>query len=125
MTTTSRFKVRFSLERKTYMKWIVKEGNQSRVLSPDEVSLLLEGCRMVNRQSIAKAINKGADKRVCAWIEAENVTILPAEAAIRDITKYVRFDPRHTPHWTDEDDTNIDGNQYSSLLTKGRRVYKN
>lgn len=107
------------------MKWIVKEGNQSRVLNPDEVSLLLEGCRMVNRQSIAKAINRGADKRVCAWIEAEKLTILPAGEAIKDVTKYVRFDPRDTPHWIDEDDVNIDGNQYPSLLTKGRRVYKN
>lgn len=124
--TTSRskerhFKVRFSLEKKTYMKWIIKQGDSVEVYDPDKVSLLLEGCKLVNRESIAKRIHSGADKRVCAWIEAEAVTVLPSECG--PCFEQIKYDPRHTPHWIDGE-TIVDGVEFSSLMTKGRRVYK-
>lgn len=119
-----KFTVRFNLGAgENFMKWRVvsPEGN-AQYLEPSEVTLYMEDCRLVNQKSTAKKIHEGANKSVCAWIEAKNVVVYHkmqddfVEGGLK-----VSYNPRVTPNWV-MDGKNVDKKKVGNLITLDRQV---
>jgi hypothetical protein len=121
------FKVRFNLGRgENYLKWQVKMPNKEvAYFNPEEVSIMMVNAKLVNNKPTSKKIYEGANKSVCAWIEAEYVSV----EGVRSFElsthkdKQVRYNPRVYPSWI-QGDNDVDGETYRKLVTSGRNVYE-
>ena len=122
-SSSQMIKVRFHLGRKNYLHWQVKYKDSIEFYSPDSVSLLMHKCYLKNRTSVARKIHEGAYKSVCAWIECEDLQILPAEEISLDRMMQVCYNPKVAPYWRDEKGSNIDGKRFESLVTKRSKVF--
>jgi len=124
----SKYKIRFNLGRgENFMKWQVTypEGNVE-YFDPAQFTLVMRDCKLRNQPSTAQKIHDGANKTVCAWIDAEDVEVM--EDYDIDINWYndkrINFNPRKQPNWVYENDIeNIDNKEFSLLTTSGRSVY--
>ena len=118
------YTVRFNLGAgENYMKWRVvsPEGN-ARYLEPEEVTLYMEDCKLINQKATANKIFEGANKAVCAWVEAKNVVVYHK---IHDIFveggKVVSYNPRVTPNWV-MDGKDVDKKKVGNLITLNRKI---
>ena len=109
------------------MKWkVTSPDGEVNYYSPDDVTLVMGGCKLRNYSGTAQKIHDGANKTVCAWVEAEAVDVynespVPLQYSI-DLE--VLYNPRRTPHWTYYGDvTNIDNKEINLLVTNGRRLW--
>ena len=124
----SKYKIRFNLGRgENFMKWKVTypEGNVE-YFDPSKFTIIMRDCKLRNQPSTAQKIHDGANKAVCAWIEAEDVEVM--EDYDIDINWYndkrIYFNPRKQPNWVYEADIeNLDNKEFSLLITSGRSVY--
>lgn len=122
-----KFKVRFNLGRgQGYMKWKVidDEGNY-QLFNPEEGSIYMKNCKLVNKKSGAKKIFKGANKFVVAWIECEDFKFIKEDKIINLLDSVqVKYNPRLNPYWTicGQD---YDNGEFSILHTVGREVFFN
>lgn len=127
MEGMSMIRVRFHLGRgKHYQHWQIRHPDgRVEYADPGKVCLYLGGCRLRNHRSTAKRIHAGADKKVCAWVDARYASILPihaGESAARLPGESLAFNPRVAPHWTDSEGRDIDGMEYDSIATIGRSL---
>ena len=122
----ARIKVRFNLSRgKNYMKWKIAYPDGSfEYFNPDEVSLVMNKCKLSNNAKQAEKIFKGENKTVCAWIMCADVKItgVPQEDLVE--TSRLRYNPRVKPHW-DYRDVNVDGKEFGRIESRGNKLYVN
>lgn len=123
----SKYKVRFNLGKgEHFMKWKVTspEGHVD-YYDPNEHTLIMHMCKLRNQPSAANKIFEGANKTVCAWIDAEHVEVKSEAVPIvyhSDIE--LLFNPRKQPHWTYYTDIqNLDNKEIDCIVTEGRRVW--
>jgi len=115
------YKVRFHLARgENFRKWQVLHNGKREYYDPKSVSLVMEGCRLHNNPRVARIINDGAEKSVCAWVSCSSVGVVdpqpPGESQ-------VLYNPRVTPNWCDGNGKNLDGMSVPRLSTSGRRIF--
>ena len=66
----NKYKVRFNLGRgDNYMKWKVSTpSGEATYHNPDDVLIIMKGCKLFNQKGSANKIYEGANKTVCAWV---------------------------------------------------------
>jgi hypothetical protein len=119
----AKFKVRFNLGAGVrYMKWKITSPDGSvQYLEPSEVVLTMTKAKMVNQPSTANKIFNGANKTVCAWVEAEDVQVSNKNNA-RKLGKRVSYNPRVAPNWV-LDGKNVDGKSFNKLVSADRGIF--
>lgn len=118
--------LRFNLGRgENYKKWKIttKIPNEKIYLDPEKVYLELDNCRLHNKRQQADKIFEGGHKRVCSWIECDDIRILGGEPPMDMYGDQVHYNPREYPHWVDEHGNNIDGFKYWKLITYKNKLY--
>lgn len=120
-----KFKIRFHLAKgKHYLKWQVKYPSGAvRYYNPDEVTLVLENAFLRNQKATAKKIHEGAHKTVCAWVEADSVTIREGASEPSNRCVRVGYNPRVTPTWMIEGEI-ADKTSHPFIYSCGRTLFK-
>jgi len=125
MKKVKRYRVRFHLAKgENFMKWQVfdKQNNLKEYYSPDEWSLVMDDCTLGNHPSTAKKIYEGADKTVCAWIACNKVTASSQAPSTESCTQF-KYNPKKNPHWFTDNNPNVDGMTFTTMITKNKQVY--
>jgi hypothetical protein len=120
-----KFQVRFNLGAgENYKKWKVTSPKGAvQYLEPSEVTIFMENCKLVNRKATAQKIHDGANKEVCAWVEAEAVTIyhkMPNDFVEGGVE--VAYNPKVVPYWVKEG-KDVDKQMVGDLITMGREIF--
>jgi hypothetical protein len=111
------YKVRFHLGLgENYMKW------QIIYYDPNEYKLQLLNCKLKNKKSVAKKIFKGENKTVCAWVECQNLHILPNFFEIPTNEK-IKYNPKKAPYWQDDRGKNIDNKNFDMIFSDNKNLY--
>lgn len=119
-----RYKVRFHLAKgKNYMNWQVAGHGSVFYFDPIQTQLILHNCSLYNNSKISNKIFNGTNKIVCAWVYCEDFQLNPYSLEIcTDSLKNIRYNPRINPNWI-LDGKNIDGMNFSCLVTKYNKLY--
>jgi len=119
------YKVRFHLGAgEHFMHWQIKHQNVTAYHDPSKVQLALFDAKLVVQPSTAKKIHEGACKTVCAWIQCQEVQILPLDRIGKNETDFnVRFNPRVDPNWTDAAGNIVSSEEYPIIFTNDRSLY--
>ena len=119
--------LRFNLGKgERYMKWkLTRSDGTIQYLDPDHYVILMYYIRLRNRRSTADKIFKGANKTVCAWVEARNVKVISKEdSRWKESERHlVSYNPRVAPHWRNHEGENIDNHSFSFGSTDGKQVF--
>jgi hypothetical protein len=115
-----KYRVRFNLGKGSrYRKWKIEfDGKTLVYIEPNDVTLIMENCKLVNHQSTAEKIYKGANKTVCAWVECEHLSL---REPISIGGEHVSYNPRAAPNWVFQGE-NVDGEIFAMIRTKGREL---
>ena len=118
------YKVRFHLAKgKHYLNWQVKYPSGAvRYYNPDDVTLIMENGYLRNQIGTARKINGGAHKTVCAWVEADNITVLECPSKPSHRCVKVGFNPRVAPTWMMKD-RRVDGITLPYIYSCGRTLF--
>lgn len=123
----NKFKVRFNLGRgENFMKWKVTSPEGSvNYYDPDHNTLVMNGCKLRNSPATAQKIHDGANKTVCAWIEADYVKVEQGEFQLLwNVDKEIRFNPREQPNWIHVGEIqSIDNKNIDLIISQGRRLW--
>jgi hypothetical protein len=124
--SSNKVRVRFHLGAgEHYQHWQIRHPDgRVEYHHPDQVSLVMMGCRLRNQRHAAARIHAGSNKSVCAWVEAEDCY------PVTPITRFwsgldgrqIAYDPQVAPHWRDEAGQDIDGREFAAIVTSGRRL---
>jgi hypothetical protein len=115
-----RFQVRFHLGKgENFGKWQVRYREATYYLDPERVSLNMVNCKLRNQPSAAQKIYAGAHKKVCAWIDCEELEV---GHPVHHVGVPVSYNPRVAPHWRGEAGENIDGKRIGLLRSNGRQL---
>lgn len=120
----TKHKIAFHLARgKHFQHWQIKLNTGDVVyIDPAENSIILRGCVLKNRKSSSLRIFKGADKERCAWVEFESYDVVKS---IDKVTStQVRFNPRVSPTWMINNQSDKDDTTFDELFTNNRNIYK-
>lgn len=121
------YKIRFNLGRGcNYKKWKVEntETGEVQYVDPDKNSLFIENCKLRNQRGTAEKIHGGANKTVCAWVEARDVEVYEiVDLNQLSLAGELFYNPRVLPYWHDVQGKCVDGNLYQQLVTLGKRVF--
>jgi hypothetical protein len=117
-------KVRFNLSRgNNYKKWkITYPGGNIEYLDPNEVTLVMNRCKLRNNKKTAERIFNGEAKSVCAWILCEYVVITGRSKDTLEEQQRLRYNPRVKPNW-DFKDINVDGKDFKIIESRGNSLY--
>jgi|TARA_R110000803_G_scaffold46425_6_gene97463 hypothetical protein len=117
-------KVRFHLaEGPNKHRWQVKTGDEVDYYDPEDVVLSMHNCKLKNRSKEAKKIHDGANKNVCAWIECEIIMVWDKSPTCPPSPdRFIRYNPRQTPHWVNDKRENLDNKTFDTLLTYDRLI---
>ena len=116
-----RYQVRFHLGKgANYGKWQVKQGSLVRYYDPAHYSLTLLDCHLRNHPKTAAKIHDGANKKVCCWVDCNEVI---AHEPINPIGVPVSYNPRVAPYWRNVAGDNIDGKRIEVLRSNGRQLF--
>lgn len=115
------YKVRFHLARgKNYLKWQIRKGEEVWYYSPNEVSLIMHNCKLINKKSMATKIFNGANKNTCAWVRCEKLEIV---APVEDLRgSRVQYNPKKAPNWV-LDSIDVDNTLLKCIISKGNQLY--
>lgn len=106
------------------MKWQITKGQSRIYVDPAIHSIIIYDGRLVNKVKMARRIFEGANKSVCAWIEASSYEIV--DRAQFDKDSYfevpVAYNPRVVPNWQDFRGANIDNQNFGLIITEGRKL---
>lgn len=121
------YKIRFNLGRgKNYKKWkIINPDKSIVILDPTLVNILLMNATLINKKKSALEIFNGANKRVCSWIQAEEILIHTSNEASTidvDFKDEVCYNPRIEPNW-ECNGIDFDNRTIPSLITKENKVF--
>ena len=74
----NKYQVRFNLGKgNNYMKWKVSTpSGKATYHNPEDVLIVMKGCKLFNQKGSANKIYEGANKTVCAWVECNDVDII-------------------------------------------------
>jgi len=119
---TMKIKVRFHLANgENYRKWQVKVGSEVNYYDPESTRIVMKECKLRNSKKIANQINQGANKKVCAWIECQDLEIQTVKEELS--SSAITYNPRVQPNWV-ENGKDVDDERYQVLYTNGRGVYR-
>lgn len=118
--------IRFNLGRgDNYMKWkiITKHPSKNIYLDPNDCILLLINCKLHNNREQANIIFEGASKRVCAWVECDDIRVV---GRINEdcYGGEIMYNPRVAPYWRDSENNDLDGSTISNMITLGNKLYE-
>lgn len=115
------FKVRFNLSAgEHFMKWQVKCGDVVHYYDPSSVCIVMTNCHLKNRTATALKIHAGEHKSVCAWIECDNVEIVPSS---NNAGFPICYNPKKLPYWTDVSGRlNLDNHEFHKIVSVGRSL---
>lgn len=115
-------KVRFHLAKgENYMKWQVKDANGDvQYLEPEQVSIKMYGCKLINQRGTAEKIHEGENKTVCAWVRCERIEVTGDRPV--DTGQKVSYNPKVLPYWV-QDGRNVDKKEYDTLVTNNRHIF--
>lgn len=117
-------RIRFNLGRgSNYKKWKITNTKTKEILyiNPNDVSLLLNKCTLVNNKIASDRIFNGHNKYVCAWIECESYSIIDNIKDVPDVE--IKYNPRIKPNWTNDNDDNLDDYNFNNLITLKNKIY--
>lgn len=118
-------KVRFHLGAgENYMKWQIKRRFSTSFVHTIRF-LVMKNCTLRNHEATASKIHAGANKSVCAWIECDdayNYFDIPLNFPLEN-GKQISYNPKVAPYWRDEDGNNIDGMEFSTIWSNGRKLF--
>jgi hypothetical protein len=119
-----KIKVRFNLSRgKNYKKWKISyPGGDIEYLDPDEVTLVMNKCKLRNNKKTAEKIFNGESKSVCAWILCDYIVITGKPQHPLEEQQRLRYNPRVKPNW-DFREVNVDGKQFGVIESRENRLY--
>ena len=121
----NRIKVRFHLAAgENFRKWQIKQGETVSFYSPDEVHIVMEGCKLRNHLNVAKRIFDGGNKEVCAWVECDHVAIKKRGELAVDKGSPVSYNPRIAPYWVDSFGLNADDLCCPIIVSEGSKLYE-
>lgn len=118
-----KFKIRFHLGAgENFMKWRIENIDDKTVLffDPSDFNAIIKDGKLYNQKAAAKKINEGANKTVCAWIMATDYKI--TKLFDNEIQSEVKYNPRQTPHWTNNEGENLDGKEYKTMFITNKRI---
>lgn len=125
----SKYKVRYNLGRGVrFMTWQVRHGYMVEHHIPEEVTLVMLGCKLINKRKEAEKIFEGGYKRVCSWVECEEVRVLEDGVGFSEpvfdsrTTEEVKYNPRLLPYWN-IDGKDVDGQEFDIIYTEGRKLF--
>lgn len=120
------YKIRFHLAKGVnYMHWQIKHKDGTvEFHDPSKVTIFMSGCKLKNNTNMAQKIFDGAHKDVCAWVEAEDVSvaIIPIKN-IMDTSTKVLYNPKVSINWRNKG-KNVDGVVFDELFTFGKYIVK-
>ena len=102
------------------MKWKIYSKDFVMYLDPEENSMILYGCKLINKENISKRIYNGENKIVCAWIECQHFVVYNYKF-VPNFEK-ISFNPRIYPHWMYNREI-VDDRFFEILTTSGRNIY--
>lgn len=102
-----------------FMHWQLTTAQGVEYINPSDVSIILTNCYLRNQKGAAQKIHDGAKKTVCAWVEAEGVTIGPLGNPCGEPLEY---NPRVAPNWRMMGD-NVDGKVVQCVVTSGPKLF--
>lgn len=119
-------KVRFHLGRgENYNKWQVTYHQGAKFYyEPSEVKLVLYNCTLHNAKSIAEKIWCGATKRVCSWVECEELMIQSVKNINTSGYEHIRYNPKFLPYWTNDAGENLDNKKFDYLISINNKIYR-
>lgn len=121
------YKIRFNLGRgKNYKKWkIVNPDKTIQIIDPRDFNILLMNATLCNNKKSALKIFNGANKSVCAWIEAEEIMIQSSNNKFIegiDLKEEISYNPRVKPYWQYKGG-DCDNKNFESIITKENKVF--
>ena len=121
------FQLRFNLSKgKNFRKWkLTAPDGTVQYLEPNLFSFEITNGWFHNNKKTAQEIFDGADKSVCAWVRAENITVLPVEERLARVDhgmEWVSYNPRKCVHWS-RDGQDLDGSRFTKAVAVSGRVY--
>ena len=118
-----RYQVRFHLGKgANYGKWQVKGPGGVQYHDPATTSLTMLDCQLRNQRGTAQKVHDGANKSVCAWIDANEVFVSGPIHPLEIAGIPVSYNPKVAPYWRNLSGGNIDGKRLSVLRTFGKQV---
>lgn len=115
-----RYQVRFHLGKgKHFGHWQVKSAVGVQYHNPATTSLTLLDCQLRNQPGTARKIHAGEHKKVCAWIDCNEVIVSGRLSVVGLPCKY---NPKVAPNWRNRSGDNIDNQRVEVLRTEGREV---
>lgn len=119
------YKVRFNLGKgPRFMTWkITFPDGHHEYLQPDEVTLILIKAKLKNQRGTAEKIHEGANKRVCAWVECEDLKIKDKYRFSENLSE-ISYNPRIAPYWRDTKGNDVDNSYYGTMRTLGNKVFE-
>lgn len=122
------YKLRFHLGAgRHFMHWqLTSPSGEVTYYDPKMFNCLLIGTKLKNRRATAEKIHAGANKTVCAWIEAENVFIgdeVPDKVRT-ELMMQIRYNPRIKPHWHSPlfEDQDLDGHPWGQCFINQTQI---
>lgn len=119
-----KYRIRFHLgQGENYRKWQVKTPSGDTVYhTPETTTLILHNARLINSKVTAQKITDGGHKKVCAWIECDNIQVSKPLSSKKSYNNPVLYNPRITPHWV-HNGVDVDCKTYGVLITEGRNIH--
>lgn len=121
------YKVRFNLGAgKNFMKWKVEGPDGVAYYAPTEVQLIMHNCQLKNQRKTAEKIHEGAHKTVCAWVRCESLSIRTTDFMQPSDyvdTFQVKYNPRKFPFWFKDEETNIDNEVRSLIVSVNNKLF--
>ncbi len=110
------------------MKWQIKLSGHSidevQYVDPAEHQIAMFNAKLKVQTGTSKKIHEGACKTVCAWVQCDEVQIMPNDKIKPNVNDfYVRFNPRHNPEWVDMHSNIMSGEEYSLLVSQDRSLF--
>ena len=96
------YKIRFNLGRgENYEKWKITYLDETvEYFEPSEVTIVMKDCFLRNQKGTATKIYDGDNKKVCAWVEAKQLSIIKNIDIQYETIDHIRYNPRVNPFWT-------------------------
>lgn len=118
-----RHKIAFHLGRgANYMHWQIKTATGEVVyVNPNTHDIVLKGCLLKNRKSASRKIFEGADKERCAWVEFDSWEVTERKGFTSET--HVRFNPRVSPTWMVNGESDKDNTTFEVLFTNQHNLY--
>ena len=117
-------KVRFHLGRgPNYQRWQVKYDDAVECYDPEDVILEMHNAKLCNKRKTAERICQGENKTVCAWVECDDLVVLPSNPdSAPQVRDFAHYNPKRRPFWHNTAREDLDNTEYPRLATYGKLI---